>query len=70
MFAVQPAPGRLALDERHHVEEMAVRGAGVVKRQNMRVLQAGRDPGRAANDKSGSGSAFNVVAFGLHALLP
>ena len=40
-FAVQLGAERLAVDERHHVVEEAVGGAGVEERQDVRVLQRG-----------------------------
>ena len=42
MLAVQPVAETLPLDERHHVEEEAVRLAGIEERQDMRMLQRRR----------------------------
>ena len=42
MLAVDPVPERLALDVRHHVEQEAVRLAGVEEREDVGVLQVGR----------------------------
>ena len=41
-LALQPVAQRLPVDERHHVKEKAVRFAGVVQGQNVRVLQSRR----------------------------
>ena len=40
-FAVELGAERLAVDERHHVVEEAVGGAGIEERQDVRVLQRG-----------------------------
>jgi len=43
MVAHQPVPQRLARHERHHVEQQPVGLAGIVDRQDVRVLQPGGD---------------------------
>ena len=40
-LAIELAPQRLAVDERHHVVEEAVGGAGVEERQDVGMLQRG-----------------------------
>ncbi len=44
LLAIEPAAQRFALDERHHVEQQSVRFARIEQRQQVRVLQVGRDP--------------------------
>ena len=41
-FAIELRAERLAVDERHHVEQQAVRSPRVEERQDMRMLQARR----------------------------
>jgi hypothetical protein len=41
LFAVQPVTERLPLDERHHIEDSAIRRAGIVQRQDVRMLEIG-----------------------------
>ena len=43
LFAVEARAERLALDVRHHVEQQSVGFARVEQRQEVRVLQVGRD---------------------------
>ena len=42
LFPVEPVAEGLALDERHHVEEVGVGLARVEQRQDVRVLEVGR----------------------------
>ena len=42
LFRVEPVAKSVALDERHHVEEQAIRGAAVEQRQDVRMLQRRR----------------------------
>ncbi len=42
-LAIEPVPQRLAVDERHHVVELPVGGAGVVHRHDVGMGEAGRD---------------------------
>ena len=42
-LAVEPVAQRLALDERHHIEQQAVGLARVEQRQDVRVLQVRGD---------------------------
>ena len=43
LLAIEPRAQRLAFDERHHVEEQPVGLARVEQRQQVRVLEVGRD---------------------------
>ena len=38
-FTIQPVAQRFAFDKRHHIEHRAVHSAGVMQRENMRMLQ-------------------------------
>src|SRR5262245_1480433 len=44
LLAIEPGTQRLSLDIRHYVIEQSVRTTGVEQRQEVRVLQVGRDP--------------------------
>ena len=43
LFAIQSRAQRFAFDKRHHVEQQPTRFAAVEQRQQIRMLQVGRD---------------------------
>ncbi len=59
-FALEELPQRLAADVRHHVEQEPVDGAGIVQREDVGMVQPGRDVDSRRNRSAPSDDATSA----------